>query len=176
MHEWINAYKELDDLVQKEEDEVIENKDLEVGDYVLITTLSKSGSIIQKKGNKYVVDIGGVKLNVNGDDLVITKKKETPQVSSASYKTSPSKHVGVEVNLIGMRVEEALLTLDKYLDDALLVRLKSVRIIHGHGTGKLRSAVHNYLKNKSFVKEFRLGIPQEGGVGATIVKLGDDDE
>ncbi len=62
-------------------------------------------------------------------------------------------------------------TVDKYLDDALMVHLPSVRIIHGHGSGALRSAVHNYLKSKSFVKEFRLGGQGEGGSGATVVTL-----
>lgn len=178
MHEWINAYKELDDLSEEDEEEIDEDsKDFEIDDYVFISTLSKSGTIIQKKSGKYVVDIGGVKVNVKGEDLVRSKKKEEPKVNvSSSLRATPSKHVPVELNLIGMRVEEALNSLDKYLDDVLLVHLKHVRIIHGHGTGALRNAVHNYLRSKSFVKEFRLGIPQEGGVGATIVKLGDDDE
>ena len=76
-----------------------------------------------------------------------------------------------ECNLIGLRVDEALNELDKFLDDAKFSRLPMVRIVHGDGTGALRKAVHERLRNDSSVKEFRLGMPNEGGTGATIVTL-----
>ena len=77
----------------------------------------------------------------------------------------------MSANLIGMRVEEALIQLRNYLDAALLVRYPQVTIIHGFGTGALRKAVHEYLKTCKFVEEFKLGGFNEGGSGATLVKL-----
>ena len=94
-------------------------------------------------------------------------KKNKPTNSSSLFKTT--KMVKLECNLIGMRVEEALLELDKYLDDAMVARYKEVRIIHGSGTGALRSAVHEYLNKRKEIKSYRLGGMGEGGVGATVV-------
>jgi DNA mismatch repair protein MutS2 len=77
----------------------------------------------------------------------------------------------MELNLIGLRVSEAMPLLDKYLDDARQVRLTSVRIIHGSGTGALRLAVHQFLDQASFIESYRLGGAGEGGVGATVVQF-----
>ena len=71
--------------------------------------------------------------------------------------------------MIGLRVEEASVELDKYIDDALVARYKEVRIVHGSGTGALRNMVHEYLNRRKEVKSFRLGMMGEGGVGATVV-------
>ena len=77
----------------------------------------------------------------------------------------------LELNLIGMRVEEGLQALDHYLDQAIVHKAISVRIIHGMGTGKLRAAIWNDLKKRSTIKSFQAGGPQEGGLGATIVNF-----
>ena len=84
-----------------------------------------------------------------------------------------SKSFGIspEINLLGSTVDEALSKLDKYLDDAYLAHLGSVRIVHGKGTGALRSAVHQYLKRSSYVKSFRLGEHGEGDAGVTIAEF-----
>ena len=81
------------------------------------------------------------------------------------------KSVSQSINLVGYRVDEALIALDKYLDDCVLRGLKEVKIIHGFGSGKLRIGIHNFLKNKSNVKSFHLGNELEGGGGATICLL-----
>ena len=78
-------------------------------------------------------------------------------------------NISAEINLLGKTVDEAVAELDKYLDDAYLAHLSPVRIVHGKGTGALRSAVHNYLKRLKYVKEFRLGEYGEGDAGVTIV-------
>ena len=82
---------------------------------------------------------------------------------------SKSLQVSPEVNLIGMTTDEAISVLDKYLDDAYLAHLSQVRVVHGRGTGALKTAVHKRLKQLKYVKEFRLGVFGEGDTGVTIV-------
>jgi DNA mismatch repair protein MutS2 len=109
-------------------------------------------------------------INVKANDLI----PHTLQVEKKEKKKSTGgsmKYVAMELNIIGMHVDEGLILVDKYLDSCALVHHKSVRIIHGHGTGALRSAVHEYLKKCKYVESFRLGGPGEGGVGATVVTL-----
>ena len=84
---------------------------------------------------------------------------------------SKSASVSTEINLLGKTVDEAVAELDKYLDDAYLAHLKTVRIVHGKGTGALRSAVNQYLRKSPYVKSFRLGVYGEGEDGVTIVVL-----
>ena len=78
-------------------------------------------------------------------------------------------NIATEVNLIGMTTDEAIPVLDKYLDDAYLAHLTSVRVVHGRGTGALKNAVHSHLKRLKYVKEYRLGAFGEGDTGVTIV-------
>ena len=84
---------------------------------------------------------------------------------------SKSFSVSTEINLLGKTVDEALSLLDKYLDDAYLAHLPSVRIVHGKGTGALRNAVHNHLRRTSYVKSYRLGEFGEGDAGVTIAQF-----
>lgn len=84
---------------------------------------------------------------------------------------SKAASVSTEINLIGMTVDEAIAHLDKYLDDAYVAHLPSVRIVHGKGTGALRNAVQAHLKNQRYVKSYRMGEPSEGGAGVTIAAL-----
>ena len=79
--------------------------------------------------------------------------------------------ISTEINLIGMTVDEAIANLDKYLDDAYLSHLPSVRIVHGKGTGTLRTAVQNHLKRCKYVKSFRAGAYGEGEAGVTIAEF-----
>ena len=90
------------------------------------------------------------------------------RTGSGKIKMSKSATVSTEINLLGKTVDEALAELDKYLDDAYLAHLPSVRIVHGKGTGALRSAVHKQLKRMKNIKEFRLGEFGEGDAGVTI--------
>ena len=96
--------------------------------------------------------------------------KKNPSGSSTSRaKLSKAASISYEINLLGRTVDEALAELDKYLDDAYLSHLPTVRVVHGKGTGALRSAVHQHLKRTSYVKSFRLGEIGEGDAGVTIV-------
>lgn len=91
--------------------------------------------------------------------------------SSSSYKTNKTKTATTEINVIGYNAEEAIFTVDKYLDDCALAKLQTVRIVHGKGTGILRKAIHSFLKSNAHVKSFRLGTYGEGETGVTIVEL-----
>ena len=90
---------------------------------------------------------------------------------SGKIKMSKSATVGTEINLIGMTVDEATAQLDKYLDDAYLAHVPSVRIVHGKGTGALRNAVHQHLKRCKYIKSYRLGAFGEGEAGVTIAEF-----
>ena len=104
------------------------------------------------------------------DEPVITGKNFSKS-GAGKIKMSKSASVSTEINLIGMTVDEALAHLDKYLDDASLAHLPSVRIVHGKGTGALRKAVHSHLKRCKYVKSFRLGEFGEGDAGVTIAEF-----
>ena len=91
------------------------------------------------------------------------------RTNTGKIKMSKSLSISTEINLLGKTVDEALSVLDKYLDDAYIAHLSSVRVVHGKGTGALRNAVHSHLKRLKHVKEFRLGEYGEGDAGVTIV-------
>ena len=93
------------------------------------------------------------------------------KTGAGKLKMSKSLSVSPEINLIGKTVDEALMELDKYLDDAYLAHLKSVRIVHGKGTGALRKAVQGHLKRQKYVKAFHLGEFGEGDAGVTIAEF-----
>ncbi|MDD7735291.1 MAG: endonuclease MutS2, partial [Bacillales bacterium] len=169
LHEVIGVKKKLDDLISEEDEEKEETKNINVNDFVRIIDSDIAGKVVRIKGdNLSLVTEQGMNLNVKSNQVEKYKKSPTKKVRSTSlFKTS--KVVKLECNLIGLRVEEALSELDKYIDDALVAHYKEVRIIHGSGTGRLRSAVHDYLNKRKEIKSYRLGGLGEGGVGATVV-------
>lgn len=145
------------------------------GDAVKIISMGLRGTISSlpdKKGNVFV-QCGIIRSQVNISDLQLVKE-ETVTVPSLQHtgtgkiKMSKSAAISTEINLLGKTVDEALFALDKYLDDAYLAHLPSVRIVHGKGTGALRAAVHRQLKRMKNIKEFRLGEFGEGDAGVTI--------
>ena len=120
-----------------------------------------------------LVQIGNIKTNIPLSNLASSKANKN-NVKSASLKTSTAfskKNVSSEINVIGLNVDEAIFLIDKYLDDASLCKLPSVRIVHGKGTGILRKGVHKYLKANKHVSSFRLGTYGEGETGVTVVEL-----
>lgn len=149
---------------------------IRVNDRVRILSLSVTGlvkSINELKGT-CEIDLGGMYSKVPLTDLeLISHEADTTAVKVDSFDRILIRKSGVklEVNLIGLTRQEAIEKLDKYLDDVLLANYKQVRIIHGFGTGALKEAVANYLSKRSFVKSFRPGGENEGGLGATVVYL-----
>ncbi len=137
--------------------------DLHLGDSVRVLSLNLEGSV----SSRSQVKLSDLELI---DEPVITGKNFSKS-GTGKIKMSKSASVSTELNLIGMTVDEALAHLDKYLDDASLAHLPSVRIVHGKGTGALRKAVHTHLKRCKYVKSFRLGEFGEGDAGVTIAEF-----
>ncbi|HCY06643.1 MAG TPA: endonuclease MutS2, partial [Erysipelotrichaceae bacterium] len=169
-HEALIIKKKLDDKEEINEVEEVSNKEFKVGDVVSIRATNQIGVITSISKKQVDIDVRGIKVkaklsNIRHSDKKISKKKKT---FVNTHKITESTF---ECNLIGLRVEEALVELDKFLDNAKFSRLPMVRIIHGDGTGALRNAVHERLRNDNSVKEFRLGMPNEGGTGATVVNF-----
>ena len=155
---------------------VLDPKKLKKGDAVKILSMGLKGTVStlpDAKGNLFV-QCGIMRTQTNIRDLVLTEEEtiSTPtlqRTNTGKIKMSKSFSISPEINLLGRTVDEALAELDKYLDDAYLAHLSSVRVVHGKGTGALRSAVHNHLKRMKNVKEYRLGEYGEGDAGVTIV-------
>ena len=145
--------------------------DLAVGDSVRILSLNVDASVLTLPDAKGLVGVqaGIMKLNIPVSDLVLAQqKKRVMRTSSVNLETKP---ISMSINLHGYNVEEAIVELDKYLDDAFLAGLKEVSVIHGKGTGALRSGVQSYLRHHPHVDKFRLGKYGEGETGVTIVYL-----
>ena len=153
---------------------------LKLGDTVKILSMGMTGtvsSLPDHKGNLFI-QCGSMRTQANIKNLVSAdpagSAEKSPvltrkQSSASKMKMSKSYQVSPEINLLGQTVDEAICQLDKYLDDAYLAHLPTVRVVHGKGTGALRSAVQNHLKRVKYVKSYRLGEYGEGDAGVTIV-------
>lgn len=159
---------------------VLKPNQIKLGDSVRVISMGLKGtvsSLPDKSGNLFV-QCGIIRSKVALSDLVLVEEEtintgKMQRSSSGKLKMSKSYSVSTEINLLGKTVDEALSELDKYLDDAYLAHLPSVRVVHGKGTGALRNAVHNYLRKNKVVKQYRLGEFGEGDAGVTIVEFRD---
>ncbi len=174
-HELLDLKKELK-IEDEDELEVIDPSRYEyhVDDVVEILTSKQIARIIELRKKDIKVLLNGREIYVKKDqirpsDRILPKEKPKSFVSVSS--SSMFSSIPLECNLIGMHVDEALDTLKDYMDQARLKGLKTYRVIHGDGSGALRKAVHDLLAKNKEVESFRLGMPQEGGTGATIVKI-----
>lgn len=153
-------------------------QDLSLGDSVKVISLNVKGTVSSKPDSKGMlfVQMGILRSKVHISDLqlidepVITGPALT-RTGAGKIKMNKSASVRTEINLLGKTVDEAVSELDKYLDDAYLAHLSSVRIVHGKGTGALRKGVHNYLKRLKYVQDFHLAEFGEGDAGVTIVEF-----
>ena len=154
----------------------VDPKKLKKGDSVKIISMNLKGivnTLPDAKGNLFV-QCGIMRMQTNINDLVPVKEETITapalqRTNTGKLKMSKSFSVSSEINLLGCTVDEAIAKLDKYLDDAYLAHLPSVRVVHGKGTGALRNAVQSHLKRLKYVKEYRLGEYGEGDAGVTIV-------
>ena len=151
-------------------------KKLRIGDTVIVLSMNLKGTVHtlpNAKGDLYV-QMGILRSQVNINDLILVNEDAASTTkkfhgTGSKLKMSKAMNISSEVNLIGMRVDEAISKLDKYLDDAYLTHLTTVRVVHGKGTGALRNAVHDHLKRMKNVKEYHLAEYGEGDAGVTIV-------
>ncbi len=158
------------------EHKTLDPKKLKKGDSVKIVSMGLKGTVStlpDARGNLFV-QCGIIRTQTNVKDLIYVEEASvsTPSLqrtNTGRLKMSKSMSVSTEINLLGKTTDEAIAELDKYLDDAYIAHLPSVRVVHGKGTGALRNAVHSHLKRLKYVKEYRLGEYGEGDAGVTIV-------
>ncbi len=168
--------KDLALKAKKKPKKEVKAKQLRLGDSVMVLSLNLKGtvsSLPDARGNLFV-QMGILRSQVNLSDLELLDDEVVTAPSfrktgSGKIRMSKSSSVSTEINLLGKTTDEAVSELDKYLDDACLAHLPSVRVVHGKGTGALRKAVHDYLKRQKRVKSYRLGEFGEGDSGVTIV-------
>ena len=163
---------------EKPQGKALQPNQLKLGDTVKVLSMGLKGtvnSLPDAKGNLFI-QCGIIRSQANIKDLILIDEDTitTPSLQrtgTGKIKMAKSFSVSTEINLLGKTVDEALAELDKYLDDAYLAHLPSVRIVHGKGTGALRKAVQNHLRRAKYVKSFRLGEFGEGDAGVTIAEF-----
>ncbi len=150
----------------------LDDYEFQVGDYVFIKSYEKYGTISAKRKGKFVVNVGQFAMEFASSELKLSAKPKPKPVKETHLSGyNPASHCALSLDLRGKRYEEVKPLMDQYLDQALLANLESVTIIHGFGTGAIRNAVQDYLKNCSFVKSYRYGKEGEGLNGVTVVFL-----
>lgn len=172
-HEVLNAKHMLDDLKHEKKQKVkVQNHTFVVGDHVKIDSMNREGDISEVlKNHQVTVLVSGLAIKLKDTDITFLHPKTKVQKVKSGGRPKMKKTGHYEVNIIGMRYQEAMDTVDKFIDDAIVLGYPSVRIIHGMGTGVLRNGVRKMLKTNKNVKAFRDGGPNEGGLGATVVDL-----
>lgn len=152
--------------------------DIRVGDRVKVLSLDQNGEVLSLPDEKgdLLVKIGIMKANLNLDDLMLindgTKKKKAPKKASyGSLYKAKSQNVSISINVQGRYLDDAVMEVDKYLDDAYVAGLHEVTVIHGRGEGILKKGLRDMMKNHKHVASFRKGNYNEGGEGVTVVKL-----
>jgi len=149
-------------------------EDIRPGDYVHVKSINQKGYVLEGPNSQgeVVVQVGILKLNVKQSQVT---KAESPEEIKIKWRNqtylNKAQNISKEIDVRGLLSEDALLTVDRYLEDAILASLDSVRVIHGKGTGALRRAIRDYLKDHRYVKTYRDGLPEEGGHGVTIIEL-----
>ncbi|CAD2075268.1 endonuclease MutS2 [Phocicoccus pinnipedialis] len=171
-HKLIEAKKSLSDSyyhkdIKKDVKNVVEET-LNVGDEVDVLTYGQKGVVIDIEGNDISVQMGIIKMKVKKDEL---KKRKQEKKKAPTLKRVSRMNVSNSLDLRGERYEDAMIRLDRYLDQVVLSNLTEVEIIHGKGTGALQKGVQQHLKRHSKVAKFRGGLPSEGGFGVTIVTM-----
>ena len=152
--------------------------DLSLGDTVKVLSLNLKGTVSSHPDSKgyLFVQMGIIRSKVHisdlelGDEPVITTPS-MQRTGAGKIRMSKAASISTEINLLGKTVDEAVAELDKYLDDAYIAHMKSVRIVHGKGTGALRKGIHNYLRRVKYVSSFHLAEFGEGDAGVTIVNF-----
>ncbi|MBD5453606.1 MAG: endonuclease MutS2 [Lachnospiraceae bacterium] len=164
---------------EKPTHKLLKPEQIKPGDRVKVVSMGLTGIVNSRpdRNGKLFVQCGIIRSQVSLDDLVLLEEETVStsgrmqRTNSGKLKMSKSYSISTEINLLGKTVDEAISELDKYLDDACLAHLPSVRIVHGKGTGALRKAVHDYLRRCKYVKNYRLGEYGEGDAGVTIAEF-----
>lgn len=178
-HELIEARKRLEDAVptlekskKKPAAPKKQERTLQAGDEVKVLSWGQKGTLLERvSNNEWQVQMGIMKMKVKEKDLEYISSPKPVETKPLAMVKGKDYHVNLELDLRGERYENALIRVEKYIDDALLANYPRVSIIHGKGTGALRKGVQEYLKNHRSVKNIRFGEASEGGSGVTVVEF-----
>ena len=181
LNDKLENYKKSNETTSNNIQNSLSKEDAKNGIEVFIPSLNQSGIIVSNlsTSNKVMVQIGNIKMNFDISNLIkksnsstTTSTNNLSKVSNYSKKTSfTPRDVSTEINVIGYNVEEAIFVIDKFLDNACMSKLETVRIVHGKGTGILGKGIQKFLKSNPHVKSFRYGTFGEGEMGVTVVEL-----
>lgn len=181
-HKLIAAKRALEDAspahktAKPKRTKVKQQRAIQAGDEVMVYSLNQRGHVVEVTGNDAMVQLGIMKMKVSMSDLELVqaapvKAQQQPQRTGASVKRTRDEHVRNELDLRGSNLEEALIEVDRFIDEAFMANLTLIHIIHGKGTGILRTGIQEYLRKHRHVKSHRLGNYGEGGTGVTVAEL-----
>ena len=157
-----------------EETQKINESQIKPGAIVFVPKFNKNGTILSypNQSKKFNIQIDNIKTTLTPSQITIAKNTETKkEIITKKQSTFVPKNVRTELNVIGMNIEESIFLVDKFLDEAAVAKLETVRIVHGKGTGILGKGIQKYLKSHPHVKSYRYGIFGEGEMGVTVVEL-----
>lgn len=157
-----------------EETQKIDESQIKPGAIVFVPKFNKNGTILSypNQSKKFNIQIDNIKTTLTPSQITIAKNTETKkEIITKKQSMFAPKNVKTELNVIGMNIEESIFLVDKFLDEAAVAKLETVRIVHGKGTGILGKGIQKYLKSHPHVKSYRYGIFGEGEMGVTIVEL-----
>lgn len=157
-----------------EETQKIDESQIKPGAIVFVPKFNKNGTILSypNQSKKFNIQIDNIKTTLTPSQITIAKNTETKkEIITKKQSTFVPKNVRTELNIIGMNIEESIFLVDKFLDEAAVAKLETVRIVHGKGTGILGKGIQKYLKSHPHVKSYRYGTFGEGEMGVTIVEL-----
>lgn len=153
---------------------ILDKSEIKIDAEVYVSNLKQNGIIKSNisKSNEVLVQVGSMKINIPIKYLEKPKNNSSSQTISNNYTSiSKTRNAKTEINVIGYTVEESIFVVDKFLDDCYLAKIKTARIVHGKGTGKLKNGIHVFLKKHPHVKSFRMGTFGEGEMGVTVVEI-----
>ena len=157
-----------------EETQKIDESQIKPGAIVFVPKFNKNGTILSypNQSKKFNIQIDNIKTTLTPSQITIAKNTETKkEIITKKQSTFVPKNVRTELNVIGMNIEESIFLVDKFLDEAAVAKLETVRIVHGKGTGILGKGIQKYLKSHPHVKSYRYGTFGEGEMGVTVVEL-----
>jgi len=145
---------------------------VDVGAVVRVLSLQQKGEVVEKApdGKTVTVQLGGLRMKVDAYNLEVLQQRTAPQPTGV-VKKSVSKDIRMEIDVRGETVDDALLRIDKYLDDAVMSSLRRIVVIHGKGTGALRDAVRRHISRHRQVVSYQVGGHGEGGDGVTVIDV-----
>ena len=168
-----DMYELANPVVDKQNDYVLP-RELIIGDTVSVLDIGKSGSVVEIKGNKVRVEAGAIKIWTDIKKVVLLASNKPPKTKKhlvTGINSAVDRVALTEIDMRGMAVDEGIIQLDRFIDNAVMTGLNTITIIHGKGTGVLRSAVHSHLRHHKSIKTFRIGLFGEGENGVTIAEI-----